>query len=239
MPTPPMKPTRPSTTSSLRCVRLLTRRGSYQPSGWYLTRSTPACRICRSSSRLILPDPCQSRITRTLTPARARSASAAANASRPVPASRCRFPGGPSGGPPDGGQHRGEDPVAVEQGGRAVARDQLRPEQRAHRPAKPGVTDGRSRRDGLADLTFFHHGAAAGAGEQQNQRETKTGRNAVGGHADRERGKPLFGWQGAGTKEHDASPGRDRPPTRPAQPGKTGPERGGRTPRNEVGSAGW
>ena len=30
MPTPPVKPTRPSTTRSLRCVRLLTRAMSYQ-----------------------------------------------------------------------------------------------------------------------------------------------------------------------------------------------------------------
>ena len=33
MPTPPVKPTLPSTTSSLRCVRLLSRRRLYQRSG--------------------------------------------------------------------------------------------------------------------------------------------------------------------------------------------------------------
>src|SRR5512138_832336 len=48
MPTPPVKPTFPSTTRILRCVRSSTpssvfqRAGSYQASWWYRLSSTPA-----------------------------------------------------------------------------------------------------------------------------------------------------------------------------------------------------
>ena len=80
MPTPPVKPTRPSTTSSLRCVRLFMRaEGVPARAGGNLRprRRPPSSRS--SSPRPSSGCRAQSSSTCTLTPARARSASASAN----------------------------------------------------------------------------------------------------------------------------------------------------------------
>src|SRR6478672_733710 len=76
IPTPPVNPILPSTTRSLRCVRLLTREKLYHRRGWYLSTSTPAAFISSMYSFFAFPLPTQSRRTCTFTPARARSARA-------------------------------------------------------------------------------------------------------------------------------------------------------------------
>ena len=66
MPTPPVKPILPSTTRSLRWVRLLRRLSVYQCGGWYFSISTPASRISSSAASSIFWLPTQSSITCTL-----------------------------------------------------------------------------------------------------------------------------------------------------------------------------
>ena len=83
MPAPPVKPTRPSMISDLRCVRLLKRPIVYQWIGLYQAIwQPPDSRISRMSSPMLLEPIASSRIF-TLTPARAFSASACANV-RPI-----------------------------------------------------------------------------------------------------------------------------------------------------------
>ena len=79
MPTPPVKPIRPSTTRSLRWVRLFRRPRCDQCGGWYFSISTPADFISSTSAWSIFCEPTQSSRMCTLTPARARSARASAN----------------------------------------------------------------------------------------------------------------------------------------------------------------
>ncbi len=85
IPTPPVKPTFPSTTRIFRWVRLLTRWKLYQRSGWYLSTSTPAAFILSMYSFFALLLPTQSRRTWTFTPALALSESASANSSPTAP----------------------------------------------------------------------------------------------------------------------------------------------------------
>jgi len=85
MPTPPVKPTRPSTTRSLRCVRLFIWASVYQRSGLYFSTSTPAAVISSTNLSSILPAPTASKMTCTLTPALARSARARLNAAPIAP----------------------------------------------------------------------------------------------------------------------------------------------------------
>ena len=78
IPTPPVRPTEPSATRILRCVRLASRFAAYALTGRKRETRTPASTILSIRSRSSLTPPIASMITLHSTPARARSHSASA-----------------------------------------------------------------------------------------------------------------------------------------------------------------
>ncbi len=85
MPTPPVKPTRPSTTRILRWVRLFSLCRVYQRVGRNQATLAPASSSRSISERSILAAPTASSSTLTSTPASARSARASANSGAMLP----------------------------------------------------------------------------------------------------------------------------------------------------------
>src|SRR5829696_1716811 len=85
--TPPAKPTSPSTTRTLRWVRLSCSQKRRLLTGRKYSRSMPASRMAATCARASHREPMASRSTRTRTPARARSHRASANSETmsPVP----------------------------------------------------------------------------------------------------------------------------------------------------------